>query len=169
METGGRFEYSAGDDPAGLERLGEELRDKLERDMSDEFGKDFEAPPQFDEEDEKARRAEMSDEERALADEVDQVTENIAQTTQQLATVPLTPEQQILLDRINRLIAGRDSAQDADARAAIDDEIEHTTKQLASLPVTDEQAGLLDDILSLMDTREKLEYSLAELAKTKKK
>ena len=166
MENGGKFENFPGLDPEreiggdNLEQLGQELAEKLRADIDHEYGRSFEAPKQFEEEDEKARRAEMSDEESALQAEIDELGENITHTTQQLAVVPLTFDQQVLLERINQLIAERGRSASGRKKTHIDAEIDHTTKQLAALPVTPEQGALLDDILALMDQREKTSVKL---------
>lgn len=168
METG-RFETNPesnaerAEKARNLEKLGEELSEKLLAEMDPEFGRQFEAPKKIDDEDEKSRRAEITAEAEELQRQIDETTENIAKDAQVLATLPLTPEQQSLLTLINQLIAQRENSSSAAQRVVIDDQIEQTTKQLAALPVTDEQGALLDDILRLMDEREKTEIRLREI------
>lgn len=151
-----------------LEQLGQELSEKLRSEMDPQFGRDLESARKFQDEDEKNRHAELDSEATDLQRQVDSLTENIASSTQQLAALPLTPEQQSLLERINQLIVLRDRTNDGDERAQLDDDIEATTRQLASLPVTDEQGALLDDILALMDQREKTEVQLGKIYASKR-
>lgn len=146
-----------------LEQLGQELSEKLRSEMDPQFGRDLESARKFQDEDEKNRQAELDAEAADLQRQVDELTKHIASSTQQLAALPLTPEQQSLLERINQLIVQRDRTLDPSERAQLDDDIEATTRQLASSPVTDEQGGLLDDILVLMDQREKTEVQLRKI------
>ncbi|PID29593.1 hypothetical protein CR983_03740 [Candidatus Saccharibacteria bacterium] len=148
------FDAERAESTADLEKLGEELGEKLRAEMDPQFGRDFEAPRKFDDEDEKNRTAEQRNNIQELQKQIDELSENIASNTQQLAALPLTIEQQALLDTINQLMAKRARETSKSARRAIDEEISLTTKQLAELPVTPEQGALLDSILELMDERE---------------
>lgn len=152
-----------------LEQLGSELSEKLRADMDPEFGRNFEAPRQFEDEDAKNILAEQSDEARELSSQVDEIDAQISQTTQQLAALPLTQEQQALLEQVNQLIAKRDRTKDVREQTALDTQIEATTRELAALPVTDEQGALLDDILTLMDQREKTSVKLQQVYSSRSK
>lgn len=157
----GKFEKLPGYDPerpnVGGERAGELGPEEAE------FGRNFEAPRQFDSEDEKNRNANKLREIDEAQNELHQISESIAHTTQQLATLPLTYDQEILLDTINRLIAEREYAQTNEEKSAFDTKIEATTKQLAALPTSPEQGVLLDEILGLIDQREKTEVKLQKI------
>ena len=64
MENGRRYEsyYSAKLDnlqTKSLEKLGDDLRENLQAELEDDFGRHFEAPRQFDDEDEKQRFNEL--------------------------------------------------------------------------------------------------------------
>ena len=146
-----------------LEKLGAELSEKLRADIDPEFGRKFEAPDQFENEDAKNINAEKADEARELSNQLNDIDAQISQSTQQLATIPLTIEQQVLLDQINQLIALRDRTKDARKQSNLDTQIETTTRELAALPVTPEQGALLDDILALMDQREKTSVKLQKI------
>lgn len=146
-----------------LEKLGAELSEKLRADMDPEFGRKFEAPEQFENEDAKNIAAEKADEARELSNQLTDIDTRISQSTQQLAALPLTREQQLLLEQINQLIAQRDRTKSPSERSALDTRIEETTRELAALPVTPEQGALLDDILSLMDQREKTSIKLQQV------
>lgn len=167
----GNHEHSTDYDAEGarnLEQLGSELSEKLRAEMDPEFGKNFEAPRQFEDEDAKNILAEQSDEARELSGQIDAIDAQISQTTQQLAALPLTPEQQLLLEQINQLIAERDRTENPKEQTRLDSQIESTTRELAALPVTPEQGRLLDDILALMDQREKTSIKLQQVYSSSK-
>lgn len=159
----GRFEKFPGYDPErpnfSGERSGEVLSDEEAA-----YGRNFEAPKQFDNEDEKSRIVERDQEASELQGQLDEIDAHISATTQQLAALPLTAEQQALLDQINQLIAMREAAS-VDTRPDLDDRIRSTVDKLSSLPVTAEQGELLDTILEFMDAREKTDYALQQLFK----
>jgi len=144
-------------------RFGGEYESSPEKERSpeEELLEAFEKGRRFDEEDEKARdynaRLDAADE---YQKQVDEISEQISQATGMLATLPLTYDQQVLLDKIERLMAERRASRDMQRQAELDDQIEATTKQLAALPVTSEQGTLLDQILELMDAREATEVKL---------
>ena len=167
----GNHEHDSSYDAEGarnLEQLGSELSEKLRAEMDPAFGKNFEAPRQFEDEDAKNILAEQSDEARELLGQIDAIDAQISNSTQQLAALPLTPEQQLLLEQINQLIAERDHTADTNEQLHLDSQIEATTRELASLPVTPEQGTLLDDILALMDQREKTSVKLQQIYSSSK-
>ncbi|MCA9341892.1 hypothetical protein KC945_00640 [Candidatus Saccharibacteria bacterium] len=168
MENGRRYEsyYSAKLDnlqTKSLEKLGDDLRENLQAELEDDFGRHFEAPRQFDDEDEKQRFNELRSQALDLKQQSDELGIKVQQTTQQLVALPLTPEQQTLLDIINQLIMQRDNATVASEAARLDRQIELRTQELASLPVTDQQAELLDAILSLTDERQATDLKLQSI------
>lgn len=115
----------------------------------------FESGKRFDDEDAKARDYNARlDRANTYQQEVDELSERIASTTSQLAVLPLTYDQQILLDAIEKLISLRQRSKSGAEQAQFDVLIEQKTKELATLPTTDEQGSLLDSILELIDARE---------------
>jgi len=168
MENGKRFEQYYGAklnalEIKNLEKFGEDLREKLKTEMDDEFGRHFEAPKQFDNEDEKNRYVELQNEVSDVRNQINEISSQISAATQQLAALPLTTAQQQLLTIIDELIARRAHASTAMERAEIDMQIDKTTKDLTDLPMTNEQGALLDDILQLIDEREKTELKLQNI------
>ena len=121
----------------------------------------FEKGTRFDDEDEKARdynaRLDAADE---LNDEIQALTEQVSQTTSQLAVLPLTTAQYVLLQQIEALIAQLQTETDLVKSEAIQDEISRLTTQFAELPTTPEQGELLDTILGLIDERDALQIKL---------
>ncbi len=171
MENGKRYEqyYSAklnALEYKQLEQLGDELREKLQAEADDEFGRAFEAPKKFDNEDEKNRYAEFSQQANEIRDQLNDISQQISQATHQLASLPLTVDQQRLLDEINRLVTTRGHATDPTHVAQLDVAIEAAAKQLADLPTTPEQGALLDDILALIEQRDETKLQLRSLIKT---
>jgi len=98
-----------------------------------------------------------------LQQDIDEISEQISQATTVLAGLPLTPEQQELMYKIEQLIAKRQQTKDYNEQLKLDSSIEQLTKQFASLPVTDEQAELLDSILEMIDAREATSIRLREV------
>lgn len=98
-----------------------------------------------------------------LQQDIDEISEQISQATTALAGLPLTPEQQELMHKIEQLIAKRQQTKDYNEQLKLDSSIEQLTKQFASLPVTDEQAELLDSILEMIDAREATSIRLREV------
>ena len=98
-----------------------------------------------------------------LQQDIDEISEQISQATTVLAGLPLTPEQQELMYKIEQLIAKRQQTKDYNEQVQLDNSIEQLTKQFASLPVTDEQAKLLDSILEMIDAREATSIRLREV------
>lgn len=124
----------------------------------------FESGKRFDDEDEKARdynaRLDQAD---TYNNEITQINEQISQVTTQLASLPLTPEQLVLLDEIENLMAERSQVKDPKRIAVLDNAIETKTKQLARVPTTPDQGELLDSILEMIDAREVAEFKLQRI------
>ncbi|HEY0964908.1 MAG TPA: hypothetical protein VGE13_00330 [Candidatus Saccharimonadales bacterium] len=124
----------------------------------------FESGRRFNDEDEKEREYNARlDQANALQEEADQISEQIMQTTTQLASLPLTYDQQVLLGEIEKLIAQRNSERSSDLQARLDEALERKTKELAALPVTEEQGALLDMILEFIDARDAVGVKLQQV------
>ncbi|HEY1085914.1 MAG TPA: hypothetical protein VGE34_04295 [Candidatus Saccharimonadales bacterium] len=158
MERNFSYEQFPGNDPE------HESTPEKEQTEAELLLKAFENGKRFDDEDEKARdynaRLDRADE---FQEEIDEISEQISQATSQLASLPLTYDQQVLLDMIEKLMAQRRQAKKADELSKLDDMIEAKTKELAGLPVTGEQGVLLDKVLELIDAREATSVKLREV------
>ena len=164
MERNFSYEKFPGLDPEREIEGGERERSPELEPSPEDLLDAFESGKRFDDEDEKARdynaRLDQADE---FQKEVDVISEEISQKTGLLAALPLTYDQQVLLDMIEKLIVQRKATKDAAERARFDELIKTKTEELAELPVTSEQGELLDNILELIDAREAAGVKLREI------
>lgn len=165
MERSFSHEQYPGLDPEREVGRGEyEQSPETEKTETELLMETFESGRSFNDEDEKEREYNARlDHANALQEEVDQISEQISQTTSQLASLPLTYDQQVLLDEIEKLIARRNVEKLPDRQAQLDGALEQKAKELAALPVTDEQGALLDAILEFLDARETVGVKLQQV------